>query len=428
MPLTNPINILVVGSGGREHALVEKCLESPFAAKVIAAPGNGGIFRRVTCHPIAAEAVDELVKLALAEAIDLVVVGPEVPLSLGLADALREHGIATYGPGRAGAQLESSKAFCKDFFARHGIPTAAYATFTDVGEALAYLDENPAPIVVKASGLAAGKGVIMAETDAEAREAVHSMLEGNAFGASGQEIVIEEWLRGEEASIHAITSGEDVIILPASQDHKRVGEGDTGPNTGGMGAYAPAPVVDAEMMSVINRDVIEPTLRGLKADGIDFRGTLYAGIMLTEKGPKMLEYNVRFGDPETQVLLPLIESDLVPVLYAAACGEPLPRPFRIREDHSAIVVVLAAGGYPGSYRQGDAIELPDSTPDGVRIIHAGTRRNISDHILTSGGRVLGVSAVANSLAEAAELAYQTADDICFEGKYFRRDIGHRALA
>jgi phosphoribosylamine--glycine ligase len=427
MSLSKPINILVVGSGGREHALIETCLKSPCAAKVIAAPGNGGIANSVPCHPVAAEAVEEMVKLAVAEAIDLVIIGPEVPLSLGLADALRARGIAAYGPGRDGAQLESSKAFCKDFFARHGIPTATYATFTDVDAALAYLDAHPAPIVVKASGLAAGKGVIMAETDAEARDAVHAMLEGDAFGDSGKEVVIEEWLRGEEASIHAITSGDDVIILPASQDHKRIGEGDTGPNTGGMGAYAPAPVVDAAVMEMVKRDIIAPTLLGLKADGIDFRGTLYAGIMLTDNGPKMLEYNVRFGDPETQVLLPLIESDLVPVLYAAACGDPLPRPFTLREDHSAMVVVIAAEGYPGSYRQGDAIEFPDETPENVSILHAGTRRNVSGHILTSGGRVLGVSALAPSLPKAATLAYQTADQICFEGKYLRRDIGHRAL-
>jgi phosphoribosylamine--glycine ligase len=427
MTLSKPINILVVGSGGREHAIVEKCLESPLAAKVIAAPGNGGIAGRVTCFPVAVEAIEELVRLAVEQAIELVIVGPEVPLSLGLADALRARGIAAYGPGRNGAQLESSKAFCKDFFARHGIPTAAYATFTDTTAALDYLDSHPAPIVVKASGLAAGKGVIMAETDAEARAAVHAMLEEDAFGDSGKEVVIEEWLRGEEASIHAITSGQDVILLPASQDHKRVGEGDTGPNTGGMGAYAPATVVDAAVMSKIQREVIEPTLRGLKADGIDFRGTLYAGIMLTADGPKMLEYNVRFGDPETQVLLPLIESDLVPVLYAAARGEPLPRPFRLRDDHSAMVIVLSADGYPGSYRQGDVIEFPDSVPEGVSILHAGTRRNISDHILTVGGRVLAVSAIAPSLAKAAALAYETADQIYFEGKYLRRDIGHRAL-
>jgi phosphoribosylamine--glycine ligase len=427
MSLSKPINILVVGSGGREHAIVEKCLESPLAAKVIAAPGNGGIGGRVPCFPVAVEAVEELVKLAVEQAIELVIVGPEVPLSMGLADALRARGIAAYGPGRDGAQLESSKAFCKDFFARHGIPTAAYATFTDVTAALEYLDSHPAPIVVKASGLAAGKGVIMAETDAEARAAVRAMLEEDAFGDSGKEVVIEEWLRGEEASIHAITSGADVILLPASQDHKRVGEGDTGPNTGGMGAYAPAPVVDAAVMSTIQREVIEPTLRGLKADGIDFRGTLYAGIMLTASGPKMLEYNVRFGDPETQVLLPLIASDLVPVLYAAAHGESLPRPFRLLDDHSAMVVVLAAEGYPGNYRRGDAIEFPDSVPEGVSILHAGTRRNISDHILTSGGRVLGISAIAPSLAKAAELAYEAADQIAFEGKYLRRDIGHRAL-
>jgi phosphoribosylamine--glycine ligase len=425
--MSEPINILIVGSGGREHALVEKCLLSPLAKKVIAAPGNGGIVDRVPCYPVAAEAVDEMVKLAISEAIDLVIVGPEVPLSLGLANALRERGIATYGPDRTGAQLESSKAFCKNFFARHGIPTADYATFTEVDAALDYLNSHPAPIVIKASGLAAGKGVIMAQTHAEACEAVRAMLEGDAFGDSGKEIVIEEWLEGEETSIHVICSGEEAIILPASQDHKRIGEGDTGPNTGGMGAYAPAPLVNAALMECIRHSIIEPTIKGLRADGIDFRGTLYAGIMLTAKGPKMLEYNVRFGDPETQVLLPLIESDLVPLLYAAARGEPFPQPFVLRQGYSAVVVVLAAAGYPGKYRQGDTIELPQSLPDGASILHAGTRRNINDHVITCGGRVLGVSALAPTLAEAADIAYQVAGEVFFEGKYLRRDIGHRAL-
>ncbi|ADE53413.1 phosphoribosylamine--glycine ligase [Coraliomargarita akajimensis] len=425
MTVQSNLNILVIGSGGREHALVQKCLASPLAKRVIAAPGNGGMATDVDCYDRSVEDIPGLVKLAQEEAIDLVIVGPEIPLSLGLVDALSEAGIAAYGPQKDGAQLESSKAFCKDFFARHQIPTAEYANFTEVGPALDYLDSHPAPIVIKASGLAAGKGVIMAETQDEAIAAVKDMLEGGAFGDSGQEIVIEETLYGEEASIHVITSGDSFVCLPASQDHKRAGEGDTGLNTGGMGAYTPTSKVTPELQQEIEETVIKPTLAGLKADGIDFRGTLYAGLMLTEKGVKVLEYNVRFGDPETQVLLPMVADDLVPVLYAAAKGEPLPQQLKFNEG-AAIVVVLAAGGYPGSYAKGDTITLPDTLPPSSAIVHAGTKQSGQD-IVTSGGRVLGVSGQAASLKEAAELAYSVCDQIDFNNKYLRRDIGHREL-
>lgn len=423
----NPsLTLLVVGSGGREHALVQMCLASPLVKRVIAAPGNGGMAAQVECFDRSVEDIAGLVQLARDEAVDLVLVGPEVPLSLGLVDALQAAGIDAYGPTRDGAQLESSKAFCKDFFARHAIPTAAYASFTEVAPALAYLETHPAPIVIKASGLAAGKGVIMASTQAEAEAAVRDMLEGEAFGASGREIVIEETLYGEEASIHVIVSGEDFLVLPASQDHKRAGEGDTGLNTGGMGAYTPTSRVTPEMMADIEARVIRPTLAGLKADGIDYRGTLYAGLMLTDKGIKVLEYNVRFGDPETQVLLPMVEDDLVPILRAAARGERLPRTLRIKPG-SAMVVVLAAGGYPGTYQKGDPIRLPDDLPEATAIVHAGTMRDSEGRMLTSGGRVLGVSAQAGSLREAAKLAYLVCDQIDYAGKYLRRDIGHREL-
>ena len=420
------LNILVIGSGGREHALVQKCLESPLASKVIAAPGNGGMASEVECFDVSVEDIPALVQLAQDQEIGLVVVGPEVPLSLGLVDALEQVGIPAYGPNQAGAQLESSKAFCKDFFARHSIPTAAYGTFTESEAALAYLEEHPAPIVIKASGLAAGKGVIMAETQEEAIAAVKDMLEGDAFGSSGKEIVIEETLYGEEASIHVIASGEDFVCLPPSQDHKRAGEGDTGLNTGGMGAYTPTSKVTAEMQAEIEEQVIKPTLAGLKADGIDYRGTLYAGLMLTDKGVKVLEYNVRFGDPETQVLLPMVADDLVPVLLAAAKGEALPAQLQFR-DGAAIVIVLAAGGYPGSYAKGNSITFPGSLPSGSAVVHAGTTRDTDGTIRTSGGRVLGVSGQASSLQEAAALAYSVCDQIDFEEKYLRRDIGHREL-
>jgi phosphoribosylamine--glycine ligase len=339
---------------------------------------------------------------------------------------MTEVGIPAYGPNQLGAQLESSKAFCKDFFARHDIPTAAYATFTEAEPALAYLEEHPAPIVVKASGLAAGKGVIMAETQDDAIAAVKDMLEGDAFGSSGKEIVIEETLYGEEASIHVIVSGEDYLCLPPSQDHKRVGEGDTGLNTGGMGAYTPTSKLTAAMQAEIEEQVIRPTLAGLKADGIDYRGTLYAGVILTETGVKVLEYNVRFGDPETQVLLPMLQADLVPILLASAKGEPLPQNIEFKEG-AAIVVVLAAGGYPGSYAKGKALTFPSDLPEGASVVHAGTQRSNDGAITTAGGRVLGISAQAATLKEAAEIAYSVCDQIEFDDKYLRRDIAYREL-
>ena len=423
---TSKLSILVVGSGGREHALVQMCLKSPLAERVIATPGNGGMASEVDCYKVGVEDIDGIVKLAQDKHIDLVIVGPEVPLSMGLVDALQAVGIPAYGPSAQGAQLESSKVFCKDFFARHNIPTAQYGNFTEVAPALEYLETHPAPIVIKASGLAAGKGVIMAETQDEAIAAVKDMLEGNAFGESGHEIVIEETLYGEEASIHAIVSGDDFVCLPPSQDHKRAGEGDTGLNTGGMGAYTPTSRVTPEMQAQIEAEVLRPTLDGFKADGIDFRGTLYAGLMLTPKGVRVLEYNVRFGDPETQVLLPMVADDLVPVLLASAKGEALPTKLNFHPG-AAIVIVLAAGGYPGSYPKGETITLPESTPERSAIVHAGTHRADDGTITTNGGRVLGISGQAPSLQAAADLAYSVCDQVNFNGKYLRRDIGHKEL-
>lgn len=427
MDKQSDLNILVVGSGGREHALVHMCLKSPLAKRVIACPGNGGMAQDVECFDAAVTDIDALVKLAKDQAVDLVLVGPEIPLSLGLVDALEQANILAYGPCKAGAELEASKAFCKDFFARHKIPTAEYAKFTEVAPALAYLENHPAPIVIKASGLAAGKGVIMAQTQAEAIAAIKDMLEGQAFGQSGHEIVIEETLYGEEVSIHAIVSGDDYACLPASQDHKRVGEGDTGLNTGGMGAYAPTSRVNSALQNEIEASVIRPTIAGLKADGINFRGTLYAGLMLTEKGIKVLEYNVRFGDPETQVLLPLIKEDLLPWLLAAARGAPLPNASLKTHTGAAMVVVLAAGGYPGAYPKGTPIYIPATVPENSAIIHAGTELDDTNKLLNNGGRILGVSAVADDLQSAADLAYQVCDQVDYKGKYFRRDIGHREL-
>ena len=420
------LNILVVGSGGREHALVQECLQSPLTGKVIAAPGNGGMASEAECFDVSVEEIEEMVALAQAQDIGLVVVGPELPLSLGLVDALVAVGIPAYGPNAAGARLESSKAFCKDFFAKHNIPTAAYGNFTEIAPALAYLEEHPAPIVIKASGLAAGKGVIMAETQNEAIVAVKNMLEGDAFGSSGKEIVIEETLYGEEASIHVIASGKEFVCLPPSQDHKRAGEGDTGLNTGGMGAYTPTSRVTPAMQAEIEEKVIKPTLAGLKADGIDYRGTLYAGLMLTDQGVKVLEYNVRFGDPETQVLLPMVAEDLVPILLASAKGESLPAKLQFRKG-AAIVVVLAAGGYPGSYAKGNPITFPDALPASTAVVHAGTIRDPDGIIRTAGGRVIGVSGQAPTLKAAAKLAYKVCNQVKFEDKFLRRDIGHREL-
>ena len=420
------LNILVVGSGGREHALLQACLQSPLTGKVIAAPGNGGMALEAECFDVPVEEIEGMVALAQAQGIGLVIVGPEVPLSLGLVDALAAVSIPAYGPNAAGAQLESSKVFCKNFFAKHNIPTAAYGNFTEIAPALAYLEEHPAPIVIKASGLAAGKGVIMAETQDEAIAAVKDMLEGDAFGSSGKEIVIEETLYGEEASIHVIASGEDFVCLPPSQDHKRAGEGDTGLNTGGMGAYTPTSRVTSAMQAEIEEKVIKPTLAGLKADGIDYRGTLYAGLMLTDQGVKVLEYNVRFGDPETQVLLPMVADDLLPILLASARGESLPAKLEFH-DGAAIVVVLAAGGYPGSYAIGNPITFPNSLPASAAIVHAGTTRDPDGTIRTAGGRVLGVSSQAPTLKAAAKLAYKVCDQVKFEDKFLRRDIGHREL-
>jgi len=420
------LTFLIVGGGGREHALVRRCARSPRVRRVLAAPGNGGMAADGEVRPVAADDLDGLVELAAAESVDLAVIGPEDPLSRGLADALRARGIDAFGPSAAAARLEASKAFCKDFLARHGIPTADYARFTELQPALDHLRERPAPIVVKASGLAAGKGVVVAETRDEAEHAARDMLEGGKFGASGREIVIEECLRGEEVSVHALVSGAEYRLLPTSQDHKRAGENDTGPNTGGMGAYAPAPAVDGPMLAEIERRIVRPVLEGMASDGLDYRGVLYAGLMLTENGPRVLEFNVRFGDPETQAVLPLVDGDLVPFLLAAARGEPLPGDLHAA-DGSALVVVVGAEGYPGPYRKDQSIRLPEDLPESVEIFHAGTRRADDGSLRSAGGRVLGVAARAPRLRDAAERVYAACDRIDYADKYFRHDIGARAL-
>ena len=420
-----PKTVLIIGSGGREHALVHACLRSPGAPRVLAAPGNAGIAREVTCVPVAVDDIAGLVALAKAEAVDFVVVGPEVPLSLGLVDSLGAAGIAAFGPVAAGARLEASKVFTKELLLGAKIPTAAAGVFTAAGPAIDYIRERGAPIVVKADGLAAGKGVVVAESVAVAENAVRMMLEAGAFGASGSKVLIEDCLVGEETSIHLIVSGHDYVVLPTSQDHKRVGDGDTGPNTGGMGAYSPAEVVTPALMERIDREICRPSVDAIAAAGIDFRGVLYIGIMLTRDGPKVLEFNTRFGDPETQVLVTRLASDPLALMWAAAHGRLASVELRIRPEH-ALCVVLAAQGYPGNYPKGDPITLPAPSGDDEHIFHAGTAFHGAE-IVTNGGRVLGVTALAPTLEAAAARAYALCGKIAFATKYMRLDIGARQL-
>ena len=419
--------VLVLGSGGREHALVKACLASSAVDSVIAAPGNGGMAQEVACHPLNLNEVPAIVALAKTEAVDFVIVGPEAPLALGVVDALVEAGIPAYGPKQAAAQLEASKPFAKDFLARHGIPTAQYAVFTEEAEAFAYLEHQPLPVVIKAASLAAGKGVVVAQTATEARQAVTELLSNEKGPDKIGKLVIEEYLEGEEASIHAIVSGTEYVLLPSSQDHKRIGEGDTGPNTGGMGAYAPADVVTPALTQQIIKSILEPTLAGLKAEGIHYSGTLYIGLMLTQKGPKVLEFNVRLGDPETQVLLPLLDIDVFELLYNCANGT-LSTGIAPIKPRYAVVVVQAAKGYPGAYPKGEAITFPEDPGTDQTLIHAGTRwEERSGKVLTNGGRVLDVTALGRTLKEASDSAYALCGKVHFPSQYYRRDIGYRQL-
>lgn len=426
MATQGKLDVLILGSGGREHSLLKACLRSPRVAQVRVAPGNGGMALEAECVEVDVNNSAAVLELVRRTGTNFVIVGPEVPLAAGVVDALEDAGIPAYGPRAAGARLEASKAFTKDFLFRHKIPTAASATFNALEPALAYVRQQPVPIVIKASGLAAGKGVVIALTHAEAEAALRAMMEAKIFGASGDEVVIEEFMQGEEASIMLMVCGEDYLMLPPSQDHKRVGEGDTGLNTGGMGAYAPTTVVTAEGERRLREEIIVPTLRGLKADGIDYRGTLYVGIMVTSIGPRVVEFNVRFGDPECQVLMPSLETDPVQIMEDIALGRFKASAVKLRPG-ATIIVVLAAGGYPGEIRKGDVISLPTQLPEGVDIVHGGTKRLPSGQVVTSGGRVLGVVAHGKTLAEAAQRAYSVVPQIHFEGCHYRRDIGYRQL-
>jgi len=420
-----PKSVLVVGSGGREHALVRAIAASPAAPRILAAPGNPGMAADgAQCHSIAADAIDDLVQLAQRESIEFVVVGPEVPLTLGLVDALAAANIPAFGPHADGAQLEASKIFTKQILQKYSIPTAPAGIFDEVEPAIAYLRSRPAPIVVKADGLAAGKGVIVAQTTAEAGAAVAAMLAGNKFGASGSRVLIEDCLVGEETSLLVVVSGTTYVSLPTSQDHKRIGEGDTGPNTGGMGTYSPADVVTPALLAQIDREIVAPSVKAIAAEGIDFRGMLFIGIMLTPEGPSVLEYNTRFGDPETQVVLPRLKCDVLELLWRTAQGSLENFDLPVSDEH-AMCVVIAANGYPGSYVKGDPINLPAPLAPGVSVIQAGTSLNAAGQLVSAGGRVLGVTAVAPTLRAAADLAYATCEQIKMSTKVFRRDIGAR---
>ncbi len=425
------MKILVIGSGGREHALAWKLAQSPRVDEVLVAPGNAGTARETKCRnvDIGATDIDGLLALVKAEGVALTVVGPEAPLVAGIVDRFRAEGRRIFGPTAAAAQLEGSKAFAKDFLARHGIPTAHYAVFTEVEPAIAHLREKGAPIVVKADGLAAGKGVIVATTLAQAEAAVRDMLAGNAFGRAGARVVIEECLVGEEASFICMVDGTHALPMATSQDHKRVGDGDTGPNTGGMGAYSPAPVVTPEVHERILREVVMPTVRGMAAEGHPFTGFLYAGLMIDASGaPKVIEFNVRFGDPETQPVMLRLKSDLLELVEAALDGR-LDAVQALWDPRPSLGVVMAAQHYPGTPKLGDVIHGLDAAPiEGSKVFHAGTRLDAAGRVVTAGGRVLTVCALGDSVAAAQARAYAAVARIAWEGEFHRRDIGWRAIA
>ena len=422
------MNVLVVGGGGREHALCWAIAGSPLVRKLYCAPGNAGIAQEAECVDIAAEDLEELVHFALTNNIDFVVIGPEAPLVAGLADKLKENGIKSFGPSAAAAVMEGSKSFMKEFCYRHKIPTASFSRFTEPLKAKDFVEKNGVPIVIKANGLAAGKGVIIAETSEQAHQAIEDMLEKEAFGSAGTEIVIEEFLDGEEASFFALCDGNTAIPMASAQDHKRVGDGDTGPNTGGMGAYSPAPIITDSMTKTIMETIIKPTLLGMKEEGRPYKGVLYAGLMIENHKPKLLEYNVRFGDPECQVLMMRLMSDLLPALIASEDG--VLKDFDLRwYDDTALTVVMASNGYPGSYQKGSIIKGIENFQNNkdITLFHAGTKFNEKNEICSSGGRVLAITALGKNVLEAQVKAYEGIDSIEWPDGFCRRDIGWGAL-
>ncbi|NRA52702.1 MAG: phosphoribosylamine--glycine ligase [Gammaproteobacteria bacterium] len=423
------MNVLVIGGGGREHALAWKAAQSTKVSKVFVAPGNAGTTLESKLENIALDVndIEGLIAFAKSNDVTVTIVGPEAPLVIGVVDAFEAAGLNCFGPRQGAAQLEGSKAFAKDFLDRHNIPTAWYQNFTEVEPALAYVREKGAPIVIKADGLAAGKGVIVAMTLAEAEDAIEDMLAGNVFGDAGSRVVIEEFLDGEEASFIVMVDGKNVLPMATSQDHKRVGNGDTGPNTGGMGAYSPAPVVTAEIHDRIMNEVIYPTVEGMAAEGNTYTGFLYAGLMIMSDGtPKVIEFNCRFGDPETQPIMMRLKSDLVE-LVEASFAQKLDQVTADFDRRPAVGVVLAAGGYPSDYAKGDVItNIPSATAD-TKVFHAGTKLNGSD-VVTAGGRVLCATALGNTVTQAQQRAYQVAEQIRWDKAFYRTDIAYRAIA
>ncbi len=421
------MKILVIGSGGREHALAWKLAQSPRIQKVFVAPGNAGTALETELENVAASSIPEWIAFVKKEGIGMTVVGPEAPLAAGVVDAFRAEGLPIFGPTKACAQLESSKDFAKQFLVRHKIPTAKYQPFTEATAAHAYVDAEGAPIVIKADGLAAGKGVVVAMTLAEAHEAIDMMLVGNSMGDAGARVVIEEFMQGEEASFIVMADGKHALAMATSQDHKRLKDGDQGPNTGGMGAYSPAPVVTPQIHARVMREIINPTLAGMAADGLPYSGFLYAGLMIDETGaPRVVEFNCRFGDPETQPIMMRLKTDLVDLVEAAIAGK-LDTAEADWDRRVALGVVLAAGGYPEAPRKGDVISGLDSRVEDAHVFHAGTTMQ-EGKVVSSGGRVLCVTALGDSVREAQARAYELAGQIRFEGMQYRRDIGHRGIS
>jgi phosphoribosylamine--glycine ligase len=421
------MKILVIGGGGREHALVWKIAQSQRVTKLFCAPGNAGIAELAECVPIAVTNLDQLAAFASERKIDLTIVGPEVPLCAGIVDVFQAKGLRVFGPNKRAAQLEGSKVFSKNILLKYNVPTASAAIFDNADAARAHLRNIDAPIVVKADGLAAGKGVIVAASIEEAERAIVEIMEQKVFGTAGQQVVIEECLRGDELSVMALVDGQSFRVLAAAQDHKRAFDGDRGPNTGGMGAYSPAPLLDEKLHKQV-AEIFQRTLAGLQAEDIEYRGVLYAGLMITDRGPQVLEFNCRFGDPETQVVIPRMEFDLVEAVEATINGSLSRLPLAWKSD-AAVCVVMAAGGYPGEYGRGQTIGgLKEAAKsDKVCVFHAGTQRNTSGQIVTDGGRVLGVTALGENIETAARRAYEAVQQIHFDGAHFRRDIAARAM-
>ena len=422
------MNILIIGSGGREHAIALAVKQSPLCKKLICAPGNPGMSSLGECIPVSVSDPKAIADLAEKEKIDLTIIGPEIPLVAGVVDEFRKRGLRAFGPIAAAAALEGSKAFSKNVMKKYGIPTADYETFTDLESAQAYLRAHPAPIVVKASGLAAGKGAVVCLTDEEAFQAIEEMLgEKAVFGESGKTVVIEEFMEGEEASLFAICDGKDYVLLSSAQDHKRIFDNDLGPNTGGMGAYSPAPVVTESLLEDVKKRIIEPTLAGMIQEGAPYTGVLYVGIMVTKNGPKVVEYNCRLGDPECQIVLPLYDGDVLALFDAAERGAlstlGAPKP----PKGSAAIVVLASEGYPNAYEAGQEVSgIEEAEKNGARVLHAGTKMQ-NEKLVTAGGRVFGVVGSGKDLSEALRQAYEACEKVNFKNKYYRRDIGKKGL-